>query len=38
MSTCTLRYVIDPYKLNEFEHYAKLWIPLVNRLGGNHHG
>ena len=38
MSTCTLRYVIDPYKLNEFEHYAKLWIPLVNRLGGTHHG
>jgi hypothetical protein len=38
MITCTLRYVIDPYKLQEFEHYAKLWIPLVNRLGGTHHG
>lgn len=38
MITCTLRYVIDPYKLPEFEHYAKLWIPLVNRLGGTHHG
>jgi hypothetical protein len=38
MITCTLRYVIDPYKLREFEHYAKLWIPLVNRLGGTHHG
>jgi hypothetical protein len=38
MITCSLRYVIDPYKLREFEHYAKLWIPLVSRLGGTHHG
>ncbi|MEH6580251.1 MAG: NIPSNAP family protein [Amphritea sp.] len=38
MVTCYVRYVIDPYKLAEFEHYAKLWIPLVNKLGGNHHG
>lgn len=38
MITCCLRYVIDPYKLAEFEHYARLWIPLVNRLGGIHHG
>lgn len=38
MITCSLRYVIDPYKLREFEYYAKLWIPLVNRLGGTHHG
>ena len=38
MVTCTLRYVIDPYKLAEFEQYARMWIPLVNRLGGIHHG
>ncbi|KRA65705.1 NIPSNAP family containing protein [Caulobacter sp. Root656] len=38
MITCYLRYVIDPYKLAEFEAYAKLWIPLVNRMGGIHHG
>ena len=38
MVTCYLRYVIDPYKLGEFEKYAKLWIPLVNKLGGSHHG
>jgi hypothetical protein len=25
-------------KLKEFEHYAKLWIPLVEKFGGNHHG
>ncbi|SFN34861.1 NIPSNAP family protein [Variovorax sp. OV329] len=38
MVTCYLRYVIDPFKLKEFEHYAKLWIPLVDTLGGQHHG
>lgn len=38
MITCYLNYVIDPNKVNEFEHYAKLWIPLVNKFGGNHHG
>ena len=38
MITCYLKYIIDPYKLSEFEHYAKLWIPLVNKFGGQHHG
>ncbi len=38
MVTCFLRYVIDPAKVEEFERYAKLWIPLVERLGGKHHG
>ncbi|WP_017813107.1 MULTISPECIES: NIPSNAP family protein [Paenibacillus] len=38
MITCYLKYIIDPYKVPEFERYAKLWIPLVNRLGGMHHG
>ena len=38
MVTCYLRYVIDPYKLAEFEKYGKMWIPLVNKLGGTHHG
>jgi uncharacterized protein (DUF1330 family) len=38
MVTCYLRYIIDPYKLREFEHYAKLWIPLVEKFGGTHHG
>lgn len=36
--TCYLKYIIDPYKLKEFEHYAKLWIPLVEQFGGKHHG
>lgn len=38
MITCYLRYIIDPYKLKEFEYYGKLWIPLVERFGGKHHG
>jgi len=38
MITCHVRYVLDPAKLAEFEHYAKLWIPLVQELGGQHHG
>ncbi len=38
MITCYLRYIIDPNKLEEFEHYAKLWIPLVAKFGGTHHG
>lgn len=38
MITCYLKYIIDPDKIQEFEHYAKLWIPLVNKFGGQHHG
>lgn len=38
MITCYLRYIIDPYKVADFEHYARMWIPLVNRFGGAHHG
>jgi len=38
MITCHLRYVIDAYKLDQFEHYAKMWIPLVEKFGGTHHG
>lgn len=38
MITCHIRYEIDPYKVDAFEHYATLWIPLVERFGGVHHG
>jgi len=38
MITCYIRYVIDPDKLAEFEYYGKLWIPLVEKFGGKHHG
>ena len=38
MITCYIRYIIDPYKLTEFESYGKRWIPLVEKFGGQHHG
>lgn len=38
MITCYLRYVIDPHKLAEFETYARTWLPLIARFGGEHHG
>jgi len=38
MITCYLNYKINPKKIKEFEHYAKLWISLVNKFGGTHHG
>ena len=38
MITCYLKYTIDMYKVSEFESYAKMWIPLVERFGGVHHG
>ncbi|WP_230473439.1 NIPSNAP family protein [Dyella choica] len=33
-----MRYVLDPNLLAEFEAYAKMWIPLVQKFGGQHHG
>lgn len=38
MITCHIRYTIDPGKAPEFEQYARLWIPLVEKFGGTHHG
>ncbi len=38
MITCYVRYVLDPYKLEDFEKYARSWIPLVEKFGGTHHG
>lgn len=38
MVTCYMKFVIDPYKLNEFEIYAKKWISIIRRMGGEHHG
>lgn len=38
MVTCYLKYVIDPRKIKDFEEYAKMWIPLVNKFGGQHNG
>lgn len=38
MVTCYLEYTIKVSKIKEFEAYAKMWILLVNRFGGEHHG
>ena len=38
MVTCYIKYIIDPSKVDEFEQYARMWIPLVEKYGGNHHG
>ena len=38
MITCHVKYVIDPYQIPAFEGYARLWIRLVKRMGGLHHG
>ena len=38
MITCYLRYIIDANKIVEFEAYARMWIPLVQKFGGIHHG
>ena len=38
MITCYLEYQIDPYKRAEFKQYAEMWIPLIPRFGGTHHG
>lgn len=38
MITCYVRYVLDPYKLKDFEEYGRRWLELVPRFGGIHHG
>lgn len=38
MITCYVRYVINPKKIREFEEYARMWIPLVEKFGGQHNG
>ena len=38
MITCVLDYVIDPAKIAAFEAFARRWITLVERNGGQHHG
>ena len=38
MITCHLKYQIDPYQIPAFENYSRLWVGIVNRMGGTHHG
>jgi len=36
--TCHVKYTVDPYQLPAFEAYSRLWMRLVTRMGGKHHG
>lgn len=36
--TCEVRYRLDRSRISEFEAYAQIWVELVERHGGNHHG
>ena len=38
MITCYVRYTVNLDEIRAFEEYARLWIHLINRLGGDHHG
>ena len=38
MITCFLKYEVEMDKLADFEIYAKMWIALVEKFGGKHHG
>ena len=36
--TCTIHYTIASDKVTEFERFAREWMRLVNKHGGQHHG
>ena len=38
MFTCFIRYSVDPDKSEEFKEYARAWMKLIRKYGGNHHG
>jgi hypothetical protein len=33
--TCCIRYVIDPYRREDFEAYARQWLTIIPALGGD---
>lgn len=38
MITCVVEYVIDPAGIEAFERFAREWMRLVDKHGGQHHG
>ncbi len=38
MVTCYIKYKLNLNKLLAFEEYGKIWIKIINELGGFHHG
>ena len=38
MITCYIRYTLNMDQLDAFAQYGNIWIDLVHKLGGTHHG
>lgn len=38
MITCFIRYTLNSDKLADFELYAQVWMRLIEKYGGIHHG
>lgn len=38
MITCFIRYTLNGEKLADFEQYARVWMRLIEKYGGTHHG
>ncbi len=38
MITCLIRYTIDEKRVADFEQYARVWMKLIEKYGGIHHG
>ena len=38
MFTCVIRYTVEPDRLDELRAYARSWIALIRKYGGEHHG
>jgi len=36
--TCFIRYTLNPERLADFEQYARVWMRLIEKYGGTHHG
>lgn len=32
---CCIRYVIDPYQKDAFEQYARAWLTIIPKMGGD---
>ena len=35
MIVCCIRYVIDPYQKDAFEQYARAWLTIIPKMGGD---
>lgn len=34
MITCCIQYTLNPHRLEDFERYASVWPPIIERCGG----